>query len=146
MSLHHKKNHNTSNLLLPLHFRGADQTHRVSHDQFAHTRQIQGGGLSNRDLGRRLPPAPRATAGRETRLKIRVGIHLKMCNSFLFIIICRFFFRSSLALYRWSSTQILPDYWGTFCAGGLPNVQFSLVQGPGLEPGQAQSQQAVPTP
>ena len=24
----------------------------------------------------------------------------------------------------WSSTYVLLDYWGTFCAGGLPNAHF----------------------
>ena len=39
-----------------------------------------------------------------------------------------FFFlsRPSSALISWSSTQVLVDHWGTFCAGGYPNVHFSF--------------------
>ena len=37
----------------------------------------------------------------------------------------RFFFRF-LSRRSWSSTHVLfLDHWGTFCAGGLPNVHFS---------------------
>ena len=32
----------------------------------------------------------------------------------------------SSALISWSSTQVLLDRWGTFCAGEPPNVQFWL--------------------
>ena len=46
----------------------------------------------------------------------------------------RFFYRSSPALYHLSSTQILLDYWGTFCAGGLPNIQFLFLVAAGFKP------------
>ena len=32
----------------------------------------------------------------------------------------------SLALFHWSSTQVLLDHWGPFCAGGYPNINFLL--------------------
>ena len=34
--------------------------------------------------------------------------------------------RPSSALISWSSTQVLVDHWGTFCAGGYPNVHFAF--------------------
>ena len=48
---------------------------------------------------------------------------LHLWNFYLF-----FFFlsRPSSALISWSSTQVLVDHWGTFCAGGYPNVHFSF--------------------
>ena len=42
--------------------------------------------------------------------------------------------RPSSALRRWSSTQVLLDYWGTFCAGSLPKVLFSLLPLMGIKP------------
>ena len=37
---------------------------------------------------------------------------------------CFFSYRSSSALHHWSSTEILADYWGTFCAGVCPMSVF----------------------
>ena len=37
-----------------------------------------------------------------------------------------FLSRPSSALISSSSTQVLVDHWGTFCAGGYPNVHFSF--------------------
>ena len=34
------------------------------------------------------------------------------------------FYRSSSTLHRRSSTEILPDYWGTFCAGSAQGPFF----------------------
>ena len=48
--------------------------------------------------------------------------HQSICTNHSFFVLV--FYRSSLALYHWSSTQILLDYWGTFYAGGHPNVHF----------------------
>ena len=42
------------------------------------------------------------------------------CLFFLFV----FLSRPSAALMSLSSTQVLVDHWGTFCAGGYPNVHF----------------------
>ena len=51
---------------------------------------------------------------------------------FLFVF---FLYRRSSATMSWSSTYVLfLDHWGTFCAGGLPKVQFSFLVGAGLEP------------
>ena len=46
----------------------------------------------------------------------------------------QFFYRSSSALHRRSSTEILPDYWGTFCAGVCPKSVFSFLVAAGFEP------------
>ena len=35
-----------------------------------------------------------------------------------------FLFRPGSALISWSSTQVLVDYWGTFCAGAIPMSIF----------------------
>ena len=43
-----------------------------------------------------------------------------------FFFFFRFLSRPSSALISWSSTQVLVDHWGTFCAGGYPNVHFSF--------------------
>ena len=45
-----------------------------------------------------------------------------------------FFYRSSLALQRHSSTEILLDYWGTFCAGVCPMSIVSFLAAAGFEP------------
>ena len=45
---------------------------------------------------------------------------------FFFFLILKFISRPSSALISWSSTQVLVDHWGTFCAGGYPNVHFSF--------------------
>ena len=45
-----------------------------------------------------------------------------------------FSYRSSSALHRRSSTEILPDYWGTFCAGVYPMPAFSFLVAAGFEP------------
>ena len=48
-------------------------------------------------------------------------------NVFVFFqIFFSFSHRPSSALISWSSTQVLVDHWGTFCAGGYPNVHFSF--------------------
>ena len=44
------------------------------------------------------------------------------------------FYRSSSALHRRSSTEILPDYWGTLCAGVCPRSVFSFLVAAGFEP------------
>ena len=46
--------------------------------------------------------------------------------NFFFFLILKFISRPSSALISWSSTQVLVDHWGTFCAGGYPNVHFSF--------------------
>ena len=43
-----------------------------------------------------------------------------------FFFLNRFLSRPSSALISWSSPQVLVDNWGTFCAGGYPNVHFSF--------------------
>ena len=41
----------------------------------------------------------------------------------------------SSAIRSWSSTHVLfLDHWGTFCAGGHPNVHFSFLVAAGFEP------------
>ena len=52
---------------------------------------------------------------------------------------CHFFFPvSSIGLvrllHRQSSTEILPDYWGTFCEGVRPKSVFSFLVAVGFEP------------
>ena len=37
-----------------------------------------------------------------------------------------YLYRPSKTLISWSSTQVLVDHSGTFCAGGYPNVHFSF--------------------
>ena len=54
------------------------------------------------------------------------SIHLTFC----FV----FFYRSSSALQCRSSTEILPDYWGTFCAWVNPVSFFSFLVAAGFEP------------
>ena len=54
------------------------------------------------------------------------------CVFFLFFF--QFFYRSSSALHRRSSTLILPDYWGTFCAGVCPKSIFLFLVAAGFEP------------
>ena len=56
-------------------------------------------------------------------------------DSFLFFLFsfC-FFYRPSSTLYSRSSTSILPDYWGTFCAGVCPKSVFSFLVAAGFEP------------
>ena len=46
------------------------------------------------------------------------------------------FFSTGLVqlLQRRSSTEILPDYWGTFCAGVCPRSVFSFLVAAGFEP------------
>ena len=44
-----------------------------------------------------------------------------------------FFYRSSLALHRRSSTEILPDYWATFLWRGPPMSVFSFLVAAGFE-------------
>ena len=46
------------------------------------------------------------------------------CNFIFF----RVLYRSSSALYRWSSTQILLDHWAIFCRGAR-NIRFSVAAG-----------------
>ena len=53
-----------------------------------------------------------------------------LCSFFFFC----FFYRSSLALHRRSSTSILPHNWGTFCAGVYPMCVFSFLVAAGFEP------------
>ena len=54
---------------------------------------------------------------------------------FFFLFLRLFFYRSSLALNHRSSTEILPDYWGTFCAGVCPmSVLFPFLVAAGFEP------------
>ena len=55
-------------------------------------------------------------------------------SSFFFIFFFQLFYRSSSALHRRSSTEILPDYWGTFCAGVCPKSVFSFLVAAGFEP------------
>ena len=47
-------------------------------------------------------------------------------GNFCYLIFFRFLSRPSSALICWSSTQVLVEHWGTFCAGGNPNVHFSF--------------------
>ena len=57
--------------------------------------------------------------------------------SLISTIIFFFFFsfsRSSSALHRRSSTAILPNYWGTFCAGVCLKSVFSFPVAAGFEP------------
>ena len=55
------------------------------------------------------------------------------CDFFLFFFIfSQFFYMSSSALHRRSSTEILPDYWGTLCAGVCPKSVFSFLVAAGL--------------
>ena len=61
---------------------------------------------------------------------IYVYFTLKRLAGFVFL----FFYRSSSALDRRSSTQILPNYWGTFCAGVCPMSVFSFLAAGGFEP------------
>ena len=51
-----------------------------------------------------------------------------------YIFFFQFFYRSSSALHRRSSTEILPDHWGTFCAGVCPKSVFSFLVAAGFEP------------
>ena len=44
------------------------------------------------------------------------------------------FFVFSTGLHRRSSTEILPDYWGTFCAGVCPQSVFLFLVAAGFEP------------
>ena len=63
----------------------------------------------------------------------------------IFFFFVQFLYRRSSAIISWSSTDVL--FWnhmGTLCAGGHPNVPFSLLPLLGLEPMQAQSEQQVP--
>ena len=58
---------------------------------------------------------------------------------FFFLFFPTFFFsffsyRSSSALHRRSSTEILPHNWGTFCAGVCPMSVFSFLVAAGFEP------------
>ena len=46
----------------------------------------------------------------------------KQCHFVIFSLF--FFYWLSSALISWSSTQVLVDYWGTFCAGDLPMPIF----------------------
>ena len=55
-----------------------------------------------------------------------VGRHLKVKILFLLFFLLLFLSRPSSALISWSSTEVLVDHWGTFCAGGYPNVLFSF--------------------
>ena len=50
------------------------------------------------------------------------------------ILFFRFFYRFSSALHRRSSTEILPEYWGTFCGGVCPRSVFSFLVAAGFEP------------
>ena len=57
--------------------------------------------------------------------------------SFILNVFFFFFFfsyRSSSALHRRSSTEILPHYWGTFCAGVCPLCVFSFLAVAGFKP------------
>ena len=56
------------------------------------------------------------------------------CAALPFFFFFRIFYRSSSALHRRFSTQILPDYWGTFCAGVCPKSVFSFLVAAGFEP------------
>ena len=47
-------------------------------------------------------------------------------HSSFFFFFFQFLSRPSSALISWSSTQVLVDHWGTFCAGGYPYVHFSF--------------------
>ena len=49
-----------------------------------------------------------------------LGLYIRLVFSVFFW----FLSRPSSALISWSSTQVLVDHWGTFCAGGYPNVHF----------------------
>ena len=40
----------------------------------------------------------------------------------------RFLYRRSSAIMSWSSSHVLLDYWGTFCARGYPNAHFRCCQ------------------
>ena len=49
-----------------------------------------------------------------------------MKNSSFNVFFCFCLSMPSSALISWSSTQVLVDHWGTFCAGGYPDVHFSF--------------------
>ena len=53
-----------------------------------------------------------------------LGMVITVLLVFNFFFLFQFFYSSSSALFNWSSTQVLLNNWATFCAGGLPNVQF----------------------
>ena len=55
-------------------------------------------------------------------------------HNFILSLFYFFSYRSSLALHRRSSTEILPDYWSTFCAGVYPMSVFSFLAAAGFKP------------
>ena len=63
-------------------------------------------------------------AGTETQRPLTLKFNILFF--FFFFFFFRFLYRRSSALMCWSSTDVLfwTD-WGTFCAGGHPNVHFS---------------------
>ena len=62
---------------------------------------------------------------------LRCPLKIDICLIFLFL-----FFSTGLVglLHCRSSTEILPDYWGTFCAGVCPKSVFSFLVAAGFEP------------
>ena len=54
------------------------------------------------------------------------GVSQSHMSYFFFFFFSGFYSGLVQLLISWSSTQVLVDRWGTFCAGVYPNVHFSF--------------------